>query len=91
MSAKEPWPSLAGASFLRRQDFGCVRIDGGRTGGVDDPTPLSLHVSWPLTFWMSLAHWLIGPISEVCQVPSGFWQNAINVCPCILTSLQLLL
>ena len=90
MSAKKPRPSLAGASFLRRQDFGCVRIDGGRTGGVDDPTPLSLHVSWPLTFWMSLAHWLTGPIAEVCQVPSGFWQKAINVCPCILTSLRLL-
>ena len=69
--------------------LGCAGFVRGRAGGVDEPTPLSLQVNWPLTFWMSPAHWLAGPIADVCQVPSGFRQKAINVCPCILTSLQL--
>lgn len=53
--------------------------DGRWMGGVDEPTPFSLQANWPFTFWMSPAHWPTGPIADVCQVPSGFRQKAINV------------
>jgi hypothetical protein len=66
-----------------------VRLGWVWDGGVDDPIPASLQVNWPLTFWMSPAHWLTGPMALVCHDPSGFEQKAINVSFAILTSLQL--